>query len=172
MAEFCLKCFNKVNDTNYSKFDVIEEWGICEECGEHTVVVVDLRGFGLFNFFYWLASKLSFEWMRFYDRYLYDIDKAIRFRYSREQRKAMSGKIPMTEELFWGCMNVTYCRHDGKLQWLMKTYPQYMKKFHEEYERERRENPELLVKEEQEWQELRQRLVDDFGEDYVREHFN
>lgn len=172
MADFCLKCFNKVNDSNYSKFDVIEEWGICEECGEHTNVVVDLRGYGLLNSIFWLFNQLSIKASMFYDDYLFDIDKKIRFRYTREQKKAMSGKIPMTEELFWGCMNVTFCRYDNlQLRWLMNTFPEYMRKFSEDYERERRENPELRAKEEQEWQELRQRLVDDFGEDYIREHF-
>ena len=60
MADFCLKCFNKINDTKYTKYDIIEDWGICEECGEHTIVVVDLRGFGLFNFFFWLVLCFNF----------------------------------------------------------------------------------------------------------------
>ena len=172
MAEFCLKCFNKINDSNYSKFDVIEEWGICEECGEHTVVVADLRGFGLFNFLLWLLSRASFKWQMFYDDYLWDISKKLRFRYSRKQKQAMKKKIPMTEELFWECVEVSYKRMNNlELRYLLKTFPEYMKKFSEDYERERLKNPELRAREEEEWAELRESLVADFGEEYVKEHF-
>jgi len=172
MADFCLKCFNQINDSHYSKFDVIEEWGICEECGEHTNVVVDFRCFGLLNFFFWLGNRISIRASMFYDDYLFEIDKKLRFRYTREQKKAMSGKIPMTEELFWGCMNVTHCRLDNvKLRWLLKTYPQFMKKFSDDYDRRYRDDPVFREEQDKEWQRVRSLLVDDFGEDYVREHF-
>ena len=54
MAEFCLECFNKLNDTNYKKADVIltRDLDLCEGCGEMKPVVVDLRGDGcLFSLF-------------------------------------------------------------------------------------------------------------------------
>lgn len=172
MADFCLKCFNKINDTKYTKYDIIEDWGICEECGEHTIVVVDLRGFGLFNFFFWLFNQLSIKASMFYDDYLFFTVKKIRFRYTREQKLALEKKIPMTEELFWGCLNVCYARCDTlQLRELLHTYPQYMKKFSEDYEKELNDNPELRAKEERDWKELRASLVEDFGEEYVREHF-
>ena len=45
MAEFCLDCFNKLNDTNYTKWDVKLSWGLdlCEECCEFKHVVVVIR---------------------------------------------------------------------------------------------------------------------------------
>ena len=49
MADFCLKCHNKIHKTDYSHQDVIEEWGICEECGKYKYTVVGFRGWGLFG---------------------------------------------------------------------------------------------------------------------------
>lgn len=49
MADFCLKCFNKINGTNYKRYDVIEEYGICEECASYRNVVVDIIGYGVFG---------------------------------------------------------------------------------------------------------------------------
>lgn len=172
MADFCLKCFNKVNNRNYTKFDVIEEWGICEECGEHTNVVVDLRGFGLFNFVSWMFNRISIAAESFYDRYLWERVRKIRFRYTKEQKQALSGQIPMTEELFWGCLDVCYGRSDSlQLRQLLQNHPEYMRKYLADCERERSEHPELRAAEEQEWLELKQRLIDEFGEEYVGEHF-
>lgn len=172
MADFCLKCFNKINGSNYSEFDVIQELGICEECGEYKDVVIDLRGYGLLSSVFWFGNFVSRKALVFYDKFLMEKVNRIRFRYTREQRQAIDGKIPMTEELFWDCVDVCYSRMDNiQLKRLMKTFPQYMRKFCDDYERERRENPELSTKEEQEWQELRQRLIDELGEEYVREHF-
>ena len=46
MAEFCLDCFNKRNDTNYTKKDFIisKDLGLCEGCGELKQVVIAKRG--------------------------------------------------------------------------------------------------------------------------------
>lgn len=46
MAEFCLKCFNECNGTHYTKGDVVEEYDLCEGCGEYKKCVVMLRGHG------------------------------------------------------------------------------------------------------------------------------
>lgn len=45
MAEFCLDCFNKLNGTNYTKWDVELSWGkdFCEECYEFKRVVIVVR---------------------------------------------------------------------------------------------------------------------------------
>ncbi len=45
MAEFCLDCFNKLNGTNYTKWDVELSWGkdFCEECCEFKRVVIVVR---------------------------------------------------------------------------------------------------------------------------------
>ena len=40
MAEFCLDCYNKLNDTNYSEAQVELEMDLCEGCGEWKTVVV------------------------------------------------------------------------------------------------------------------------------------
>lgn len=50
MAEFCLECWNKINDTNKpeSKYVMSKEVGFCEECWELKKVVIkekDDRGF-------------------------------------------------------------------------------------------------------------------------------
>lgn len=42
MAEFCLECWNKINETNDSKWRYILSWDLelCEECGEYKHVIV------------------------------------------------------------------------------------------------------------------------------------
>jgi hypothetical protein len=52
MAEYCLKCFNKMNNTDYSKRDVIlsKDEDICEGCGSWVPVVIRLAlGFWFFR---------------------------------------------------------------------------------------------------------------------------
>lgn len=49
MAEFCLKCFNEINGTHYTKGDVIENFDLCENCGEYKKCIVDFRGYGPVN---------------------------------------------------------------------------------------------------------------------------
>lgn len=44
MAEFCLKCFNEINGTHYTKGDVIEDLDFCEDCAEWKKCVVAFRG--------------------------------------------------------------------------------------------------------------------------------
>ncbi|MBQ2889742.1 MAG: hypothetical protein IJE41_04740 [Clostridia bacterium] len=45
MAEFCLECFNKINETNYSKYDCVmsSDLCFCEECNEIKKVVIRIR---------------------------------------------------------------------------------------------------------------------------------
>ena len=50
MAEFCLACYNRLNHTNYEKYQVKEEPFICEGCGEWKPVVVGFRRRGWFRF--------------------------------------------------------------------------------------------------------------------------
>lgn len=47
MADFCLKCFNKFNYADYKRYEVIEEWGICDGCASYKNVVVGIRGRGV-----------------------------------------------------------------------------------------------------------------------------
>lgn len=45
MAEFCLDCFNKINDTNYKESQVVidyDEPEYCEGCGEVKPVVISV----------------------------------------------------------------------------------------------------------------------------------
>ena len=43
MAEFCLKCFNKLNDTNYQEKDVILEDDLCEGCAKIEPCIVTFK---------------------------------------------------------------------------------------------------------------------------------
>ena len=46
MAEFCIGCFNKINETNEpeGKYIMSKEPSLCEECGEwKTVVIVEKK---------------------------------------------------------------------------------------------------------------------------------
>ena len=61
----------------------------------------------------------------------------LRFRFTWKQKAALAGKIPMTKELFWGCLDVAYARFDMEtFKKIWHSYPQYVKEFNEEYERE------------------------------------
>lgn len=45
MAEFCLRCWNKINGTDYpeNKYIISKELCLCEECQEMTNVIVTER---------------------------------------------------------------------------------------------------------------------------------
>ncbi|MBR2499553.1 MAG: hypothetical protein IKB60_00580 [Clostridia bacterium] len=50
MAEFCFKCFNRINGTNHKKEDYImsDDLDLCEGCGQWKhVVVMDRRSYEL-----------------------------------------------------------------------------------------------------------------------------
>ena len=40
MAEFCLDCYNKLNHTNYKRWQVILADDLCEGCGQYTKTIV------------------------------------------------------------------------------------------------------------------------------------
>ena len=48
MAEFCLKCFNEINEFSLNRFDVILSWDLdlCEHCGKYKRVVTGFRPSG------------------------------------------------------------------------------------------------------------------------------
>ena len=96
----------------------------------------------------------------------------LRFRFSRKQRAAIAGKIPMQKDLFWECLNIAYCRFDMKTyQEIWHSYPQYVKEFNEEYEREMSDsNSPKRKKADEDWKVLRAKLVEEFGEEWVKEH--
>lgn len=43
MAEFCLKCFNKLNGTDYQANEIWLEDDFCEGCGDWQPCVFELR---------------------------------------------------------------------------------------------------------------------------------
>ena len=43
MAEFCLRCMNKMDGTSLTKEDVILEFALCEECSKVMPCVVRYR---------------------------------------------------------------------------------------------------------------------------------
>lgn len=103
----------------------------------------------------------------------WQIKRNLRFRYTREQRKAMAGKIPMTTELYWGCVNICYCRSDNiKLHWLLKTFPQFMREFNKDYERRMKEDPEFRAEQEAESRRLKELCREEFGEEWLKEHWS
>ena len=40
MAEFCLDCYNKLHNTKYKKWQVIQMYDLCEGCGEYKKTIV------------------------------------------------------------------------------------------------------------------------------------
>ena len=51
MAEFCLECWNKINETNdpKSKYIISKDLDLCEGCGEWTYVIVMERKYYYFR---------------------------------------------------------------------------------------------------------------------------
>ena len=43
MAEFCIECFNKMNDTKLTNKEVILEDDLCEGCGEVKPCVIAVK---------------------------------------------------------------------------------------------------------------------------------
>lgn len=68
MAEFCLECLNKINETNdkASKYIISKDLDLCEGCGQWKNVVVMERKyyylykFRFFVFPYWLYRYLKY----------------------------------------------------------------------------------------------------------------
>lgn len=92
--------------------------------------------------------------------------------FTLKQRLAISGKIPMTKELFWDCMAKCHERYDSETRRkIWKEHHQYIEEFNAEFEREMADpNSELRKEHDAWWADLRSRLVEDFGEDWVREN--
>ena len=47
MAEFCLECWNKINNNNHkeNKYIMSVDLELCEECGEFKRVIIAERGY-------------------------------------------------------------------------------------------------------------------------------
>lgn len=57
MAEFCLKCFNELNDTNYTESEVWLEEDYCEGCVDWKPCVMELYPKPLFyRFIDWVRG--------------------------------------------------------------------------------------------------------------------
>lgn len=95
------------------------------------------------------------------------------YRYTREQRKAMAKKIDMTYDLFWGCMNVCYCRSDRvAMNYLMTMFPQFMREYSEKFERRLVEDPDFKKEYEEESRRLKALCLEEFGEEWVKENWS
>lgn len=58
MAEFCLECWNKINNNNHkeNKYIMSVDLELCEECGEFKRVIIAERGYE-FTFVLFKLSK-------------------------------------------------------------------------------------------------------------------
>ncbi len=43
MAEYCLKCFNIINKTNFTQDDVMTDYDICERCRKNLPCVIYIK---------------------------------------------------------------------------------------------------------------------------------
>ncbi len=53
MADFCIECFNKINETNLTTKEVVisKELNLCEECEEWKNVIICIKKrFAIYNF--------------------------------------------------------------------------------------------------------------------------
>jgi phytoene/squalene synthetase len=93
-------------------------------------------------------------------------------RLNRDQKKALSGKTEMTKELFWRCLDVFFKRHEMDKFWeLWHAYPQYIQEKNAEFDREMADpNSELRKEHDKWWADLKPKLVEAFGEDWVKEN--
>ena len=55
MAEFCLECWNKINNTHLNQKDVIlsEETDFCEECQQMKQVIICMKEKGALDRIFW-----------------------------------------------------------------------------------------------------------------------
>lgn len=43
MADFCLKCFNIINNENKTEDDVVMQWDFCEKCNQNLPCVIYVK---------------------------------------------------------------------------------------------------------------------------------
>ena len=54
----------------------------------------------------------------------------LKYRFTRQQKKALAGKIPMTEDLFWGCLDIYYLRLEMENFWkVWNAHPEYVRRW-------------------------------------------
>lgn len=96
----------------------------------------------------------------------------LRFRLSRKQKQALNGKIPMTKELFWECLDILYKRLEMEKFWgVWHKYPHYIQEWEEKIDRDMEDPDSQLRKEYDEWwAALKPELIEAFGEEWVREN--
>ena len=69
MAEFCLECWNKINNTNYpaKKFILTDEYDLCEGCGElKKVVIMERRHYYRHKFRLFLIPFKMTYWVLYF----------------------------------------------------------------------------------------------------------
>lgn len=59
------------------------------------------------------------------------------FRLNHMQKKAISGEIPMTKELFWSCVGTLFQRNEREKFWeVWNKYPEYVRQWYDDYEKD------------------------------------
>lgn len=98
--------------------------------------------------------------------------RRLRFRLNRTQKKALSGEIPMTKELFWSCVDILFQRHEREKFWeVWEQYPEYVRQWYDAYEK-RMADPHSPQRREADarWADMKNKLIRAFGEDWVNKN--
>ena len=103
---------------------------------------------------------------------LWKLALRLKYRYTKEQKKVFAGKLEMTEDRFWSCLNTAWGRQDHKrYHWLISTYPQYVKQQQAEYNRRFEEDADFRAAEEAKAERVKGILRAEMGEEWVKEHW-
>lgn len=90
-------------------------------------------------------------------------------RMTKEQKAALTGKIPMTKEKFLECLIMCWKRQDMKMFWkVWNKYPDCVKAFHAEFEQNMSDrNPQEV----EAWlTTVKPKLTVYFGEEWIKEN--
>lgn len=100
------------------------------------------------------------------------IKAKLRNRLNKHQKRALEGKEEMTEEMFWSCLDVFFNRYEMERFWeLWHKYPEYVNAHDERFERDMADpNSKLRKEHDAWWANMKPKLIEYFGEDWVKEH--
>ena len=71
MAEFCLECWNRLNETTYDekKYVISKDLDLCEGCGEwKPVIIMERRAYYIRKFRFFLPIKIIYHIIYFFWR--------------------------------------------------------------------------------------------------------
>ena len=94
--------------------------------------------------------------------------------FSKTQKDALDGKTEMTEELFWSCLQACYDSYNiQKFLGIWNRYPNYVQAYLDKIDRELADpHSPIRIEEEQHWNELKAKLVAEFGEAWRSAHLD